>query len=107
MQHTIKDRLILLNILPKEGNILTLKVVRKLREALSFSEEELAEYKFVQDNERLSWTEPEKPTRDISVGKEGKKIIRESLEKLDKEKKLTEDHIDLYEKYVGKEDEED
>jgi len=104
MQHTIKDRLLLLGLLPKEGNILTLKVIRKLRENLSFSEEELAEYKFVQDEGRINWTEPEKPTRDIQIGKEGKKIIKEALKELDKQKKLTEDHIDLYEKYVGKEE---
>lgn len=41
MELTITERLKLAEILPTRENILTLKIVRKLREALSFSEEEL------------------------------------------------------------------
>lgn len=41
MQLDIMERVKLLEALPPEGDLLTLKIVRKLREALSFSEEEL------------------------------------------------------------------
>ena len=41
MELTTIERLKLLEVLPPTGDILTLKIVRKLRETLSFSEEEL------------------------------------------------------------------
>lgn len=41
MKLNIWERLKLLEILPNEGNRLNLKIMRKLRESLSFSEEEL------------------------------------------------------------------
>ena len=41
MELTTVERLKLLEILPPEGDILTLKILRKLRETLSFTEDEL------------------------------------------------------------------
>jgi len=41
MKLTILERTQLLQALPPQGDILTLKILRKLRETLSFSEEEL------------------------------------------------------------------
>ncbi len=41
MELTIIERMKLVELLPPQGDILTLKIVRKLRETLSFSEEEL------------------------------------------------------------------
>lgn len=104
MKLNIKERLVLLAVLPAEGNFLTLKIVRKLRENLSFSEEELEQYKFKEDNSRLTWDETNQEPKDVVIGKEGKKIIKDALKKLDKEEKLKEDHVSVYEKFVGKED---
>ena len=41
MELTIVERLKLVELLPDQESILTLKIIRKLRETLSFSEEEL------------------------------------------------------------------
>lgn len=40
------ERFVLLNNLPKEGDLVTFKILRKLRETLSPSEEEIREYGF-------------------------------------------------------------
>jgi len=51
MELTVIERMKLLEILPANENILTLKIVRKLRETLSYSEDELklmgVKYEFV------------------------------------------------------------
>lgn len=44
MELTIQERVKLLEILPAQGDLLTLKILRKLRETLSFSEEELTKF---------------------------------------------------------------
>lgn len=46
MKLTIPERLVLVTILPAEGDYTTLKLVRKLRESLSFSEEEHKQLNF-------------------------------------------------------------
>lgn len=46
MKLTIPERLVLVNILPVESDYTTLKLVRKLRESLSFSEEEHKQLNF-------------------------------------------------------------
>lgn len=46
MKLTVPERLVLVNILPPEGDYTTLKLVRKLRESLSFSEEEHKQVNF-------------------------------------------------------------
>ncbi len=44
MKLTMAERIKLLETLPPQGDILTLKILRKLRETLSFSEEELKSF---------------------------------------------------------------
>jgi len=60
------ERFALLGILPQEGNFATLKVVRKLRENLSLTEEEMKHFEVKQiatngGNFQLTWN-PEKAT---------------------------------------------
>ena len=100
MKLNIKERLVLLGVMPVEGNFLTLKIVRQLREDLSFSEEELKQYKFNEEQGRITWDESQEQPKDVPIGKEGKRIIRDALEKLDREEKLREDHVSVFEKFV-------
>lgn len=46
---TIGERLQLLNVIPAQGNITTIKILRKLRETLSPNEQEYEEYGFVHE----------------------------------------------------------
>lgn len=46
MKLTVPERLILVNVLPAESDYTTLKLVRKLRESLSFTEEEHKQLNF-------------------------------------------------------------
>jgi len=43
---TMSERFVLLNTLPREGDLVTFKILRKLRETLSPSEEEIKSYGF-------------------------------------------------------------
>jgi hypothetical protein len=96
------DRLILLNILPREGDFTTLKIIRKLRETLSFSEEEHKRLQFKQDGEgKVSWQTNGDIEKDITIGEKATDIICDVLKKLDKDKKLKEEHFSVYEKFIG------
>jgi hypothetical protein len=102
MELSVFERLILLNILPKEGDFTTLKIVRKLREDLSFSESEHTALQFKQDGGNVQWKQEGDVPVEISIGEKATDLIVEVLKKLDKEKKLQESHFTLYERFVEK-----
>jgi hypothetical protein len=105
MELNIAERLTLLGILPKEGNFLTLKILRKLREELSFSEEELKKYQITQDGEQIHWNseKDKKEPKDFKISGELLAVIVKSLKELDASGKLTINHYSLYEKFVESE----
>ena len=51
---SVKDRLMLLGILPAESNLTTIRIVRELREGLSFSEGEHKDLQMVQKDSQVT-----------------------------------------------------
>jgi len=103
MKLGVFDRLILLNILPKEGDFTTLKIIRTMREDLSFSEEEHKALEFKQEEANIQWKKEADIERDVNFGEKATDIIVGVLKALNDAKppKLTEQHFSLYEKFVG------
>lgn len=105
---TVFERANLLNVLPREGNFVTLKTIRKLREALALTEDEIAKWqpKF-SENGRMEWRiaddggKPIPQEAEIEIGEQGKEIIRTALKKLNDSNVLKDEHYTLYEKFVG------
>ena len=106
MKLGIKDRLVLLNTLPPEGNFATVKIVHELRMALAPSEEEATAIGLVQAEGQVRWDPTKDIEKDIPMGKVAKGIIESALKKLDESQKLTPEHLSLYEKFVVGEEEE-
>jgi len=132
MKLTVAERITLQGILPKNGDFVTLKVLRKLKETLSFSEEEIAKLQFMyeckcpkcgqtmnspapvtcgicdivmQPTGRLVWSVDKEPNKDVHMGKKAEDICKEALTKLNNEKKLEDIHFSLYEKFLGEQEE--
>lgn len=101
MQLGVFDRLILLNVLPKEGDFTTIKIVRTLREELSFSEEEhkALEFDFGAEGQ-VKWKQDADKPKEVEIGEKATDLIVETMKKLSSDKKLTEQHLSLYEKFV-------
>lgn len=99
MKFNVQDRVILLNILPSEGSYINLKLVRKLRESLSFSEKEHEELNLKAEGSRVTWEKDVE--KDVHIGDTMRELIIRALYQLDKAGKLTEAHIPVYEKFIG------
>ena len=101
---SVKERLVLVAILPPEGDLTTIRIVRELREALSFSEAEHADLQMKQEDNQIRWEEGAVPNKKLDIGPKAQEVIREALGKLDKDKKLTPDHLELVDlfEYEGK-----
>jgi hypothetical protein len=134
MKLAVYERLTLQNILPREGDFVTLKLVRKLREALAFNEKEIAEINFKNHwkcpkcpNTEISAEVPKCPNcnvymkligqvtwdedkakdviKDVHMGDTMLALCKTTLKKLSDEQKLTEQHMSLYQKFVEAEEE--
>lgn len=101
------DRLLLLNILPNVGSFETLKIVRDLQSALSFSEEEHKALDITSKDGMVQWRQEADIPVDIPIGEIATKVIIERLQEVDKRKQLKIEALQLYERFVlgeGKED---
>ena len=113
MKLFVKDRIVLLGILPKEGDFQTLKQLREFREVMGFTDQETAMLKFVTNEQTgmINWTEPgdkddPKPyNKEFEIEPSIMAIIVGALKQLDAEKKLTNDTFEIYEKFMTPEEE--
>lgn len=100
MKLNLLERIMIQNILPKEANFATLKIMNNLRQSVAPSEEEYKEFEIKQVNDRIMWNALGNEPREIEIGEKASDIIKDALKELDKDKKLTQDLFTLYEKFV-------
>ena len=102
MKLNVLERVTLMSILPSESNFTTLKIVRELQSDLGFNEEELKRYKIRQEGSQMFWDPEEdvKEQKDIKIGEKAADIIVGALKELDSSKKLSQQHLSLYEKFI-------
>jgi hypothetical protein len=93
----IGERLMLMGLLPKEGNVLTIKVVRELRQALEFDSFELESAGITINGTRFEWKKDFVKYVDVSAV--AKDVIVKALKELDKSGKVNEAQIVLFDKF--------
>ena len=94
---SVLERMVLQNVLPKQDDIMTMRVAQELRQKLGFTEAEHAILQFKQEGEQITWQTL--PDVEIEVGPKAKAIIRGALERMNTEKKLSAEHISLWDKF--------
>ena len=100
MELNVLERILLVQTLPSEGSFTNLKLLRLVKEALSFDEEENKSLNFVMDGDMMRWDESAAIVKDVEIGDVVHKLIKKKLMALDEQEKLTENHISLYDKFV-------
>jgi hypothetical protein len=100
MRFSITERLILLQLLPNQGNMITVKLCQDLKAKLELSESEMkrADVKMVDD--QLTW-KPDDGEKKIELFKAETELIVTQLKELDNQEKLTEHHIGVWDKFMG------
>lgn len=100
----VPERLNLMQILPTEGNFVTLKVVRDTLNVLGIKENEFKEFEVKQKDSLVSWNKKGFDEKEIELGNKVIELIVEALKKLNEKNKLNKNHFTLYEKFVEKEE---
>jgi len=99
----VMERIILSRFLPKEGNFLTLRLIREAENQLSFTQKELTDLQIKIENGNYTWSQEGNQKvgeKQIDLGDTLVETIVEKFLDLDKEKKLTRDLESLYVKFV-------
>ena len=106
MKLSVPDRLVLLQALPREGDLTLLRILRDLTSRLSFSEEELAtlEFKFNAAKGQTEWKQNAVEDVEVLLGPKAHAVILEAFEALAKEKKMPLPFLSTYDKFVEKEE---
>lgn len=105
----IKDRLLLIPLIPEEGNFIDVSVGRDLRKKIGFPVKELDLIKLEnKDDGRWTWTVPketkegEEPyveEREFEIVEREKKLIQKVAKMLDEKEKMTVQMFEVLEKY--------
>jgi len=108
MKLNLSERFSLLNILPQEGNFVTLKIIRDLTSGLAPNDKEFKEFDIkqrpganIQETE-TTWNLAGNVEKGIEIGEKSTDIIVAALTKLDETEKLEPRYLSLYEKFVLK-----
>ena len=100
------ERIQLLGVLPQSGDVTTIRIVRELRESLSFTEEEhdklgLKVMDTGDGRSTYQWNPGVNLRRDFTFKPKACAVIAEALTGLDKRKQLPIACLGLYEVFVG------
>jgi hypothetical protein len=104
----VHERFALLNILPKTGDYAALKTIRRAKEMISFTPEEIRFYGITNGvnpetgKPQVNWNtqKAQEVVKDVPVDEYVTNVIRDKLSELSKKGQLTEDFMSLYEKFV-------
>lgn len=102
---TMKERLLILDILPRESNVLTMRIKQNLVSKIGPVDEEFKEYGLKQNGPTITW-DPKKSkiTKKFDLKEKELDMIKESLTRCDATGKIHDDLLPLYDRFVvGKE----
>ena len=103
----VHERLALLQLLPTEGDYAALKTIRRAKEMLSFTPDEIKFYELhtaasEDGKQRTEWNtqKAQQASKDCPVDEYTTNVIRTKLSQLNDKGKLTEEFMSVFEKFV-------
>ncbi len=110
----VAERLVVLNLLPAEGALTTLRITRELQAALSFTEEEHAALKFTTKNPQSGvedgntyWSKAADISREINIGPKALEVIRSGIKAKDQRGQLLLGQLEVVERFLDERVEQD
>jgi hypothetical protein len=89
----VKDRILLIQLLPEEDNVVTLRVISELQGKLGFTETEVSGFGIRDVDGKVTWDHSEDV--DIEIGPKATETVRKILIKRNEQCKLTKNHLNL------------
>ncbi len=103
MEFGVKERLMLLSVMPGQGNLTALRLVRQAKEELGFDEEEHRALGLAIEGNSYRWddeAEAKAGPKDVEMGEVVRGMVLRAFEDLDGADRLELVHLDLYERFM-------
>jgi hypothetical protein len=98
---SVKNRIILVGVLPPVGDITSMKQVRVLREELAFSDEENESLQITNNPDgSINWNKEGEYDKPIDISPVMDEVIKAKMVELNEQKKLSENHIEIWDMFV-------
>ena len=94
----VSERFAIIGILPQKADYAGLKELRKLREKLSLTDDEVKEFEFKTNEQVSTWNSKKDREVEVRVGEIVAEMVKTVLKDLNSKKELTERHMTLFEK---------
>ena len=99
MNLSVKERLLLLNVLPAQETYANMLILQDLRAELGFSEADHELFNIVEDGDGVKWDDKNEAPKNVPVGLVAYELIQAALKKLDSEKAVSVDLMPLYKRF--------
>lgn len=100
MRLTVHERVVLLGIIPNQGDITTLRVMRDLAGDLSFSAAELKALNMKSGEGQVTWDGDKAKDKDVTIPAPAMGIIRDTLKAKSEAKELDMSQLPIYDRFV-------
>lgn len=96
------ERLMILGLLAgyREGNFITFKTLSELRSQIGFTSSEISEFDLKEENGTTTWNRVGMEPKEFYLTDMEVKLVRDKLIELDKDSKLTANHLSTYELFM-------
>ena len=95
MKLDIKNRLLLIGMLPQQGSLSEMVDIYDLVRDLKLSDEEKGAISYIENGNYVKWDFDKDPNKDININSSQMNIIKKTIDRLDKENKITLEMIPL------------
>ena len=95
MKLTVKDRLNIGTFFPAESDLVTQILVKGIRDKVEVNSEEANEINLKQQGTQLLWDTTKAKDKEITFNEAEIKFLKEQVTRLDQEKKINQDNVDL------------
>ena len=98
----LDERIALLGVLPRQGDLITLRIIRDLQQELAPTEEEIKEADLRNTGAGMTWNSMKAKaiTKAVTIGDKGKELLAEGINNAGKQKQLDAQWLELYERFV-------
>jgi len=100
MKLSIKDRLIILNVLPNQETYANMLVIRDLTADVGFSKLDHEYFEIVEENGDVSWDPEKEQDKEVPIGITAFELIKKAFKKIDADGGITNDFMDIYKRFV-------
>ena len=101
----ILERVLLMNMLPQKGNLVTCRATSNTAKILMITPEETAQYEVQNEGGMTKWNEAGKEEKEFELPPSSVKAIRDTLNEMDAHENLPINAISLCEKFLPGESE--